>query len=260
GLDDAIFGGTAGTVTVGSPITVHNLTFNTAGYALTGGTLTLGGISPTITTNTNAAGVTTIGSVISGSAGLAKAGTGSLRLSGANTFSGDISILDGRIYASSDAALGAASNSIFTAAGRSVWLGIEGSNTARSVVIGDGGTLTVTGSGVGSALISGNGNVNVAASNNDATIVRLTNDNNSYTGSTTFNGCNGVCSAYFSSIGNIGEASSLGAATGANSTIIFNQSSQYSDSVIYIGDGDSSNRNWDINGAAGIIRNQGSGT
>src|SRR5690606_9630647 len=80
------------------------------------------------------------------------------------------------------------------------------------------------------------------------------------TGSTTFNGCNGVCSAYFSSIGNIGEASSLGAATGANSTIIFNQSSQYSDSVIYIGDGDSSNRNWDINGAAGIIRNQGSGT
>src|SRR5690606_30240165 len=36
-LDNAIFGGTAGTVTLGSPITVQNLTFNTAGYALTGG-------------------------------------------------------------------------------------------------------------------------------------------------------------------------------------------------------------------------------
>jgi hypothetical protein len=42
-LDDAAFGGTAGTVTLGVAITAHNLTFDTSGYTLTGSTLTLGG-------------------------------------------------------------------------------------------------------------------------------------------------------------------------------------------------------------------------
>src|SRR5690606_5297266 len=67
--------------------------------------------------------------------------------------------------------------------------------------------------------------------------------------------------AYFSSIADLGVASSLGAPTTVeNGTIVFNQSSQYSDNVIYIGDGDSSNRNWDLNGAAAVLRNQGTGT
>ena len=47
-LDNAVFGGTAGTVTLGVAITAHNLTFNTSGYTVTGNTLTLGGVSPTI--------------------------------------------------------------------------------------------------------------------------------------------------------------------------------------------------------------------
>src|SRR5690606_5677456 len=49
-LDNAVFGGTAGTVNLGAPITVHDLFFNSANYVLTGGTLTLGGASPTIST------------------------------------------------------------------------------------------------------------------------------------------------------------------------------------------------------------------
>jgi fibronectin-binding autotransporter adhesin len=257
-LDTAIFGGTAGTVTVGVPVTVGNITFTSAGYVLNGGTITLGGVSSTIQTNS---GTTIINSVLAGTSGLTKAGGGTLQLSGINTFSGSISLLGGSVHALTDAALGNAANNITTAAGASVTLRIDGAATARSIAIGDGGTLTVSGAGVGSALISGNGRVNVAASNNAVSIVRLTNDANSYTGATIFNGCNGVCSAYFSSIADLGQASSLGAPTTvADGTIVFNQSSQYSDSIIYIGDGHSSNRNWDINGGGAVIRNQGSGT
>ncbi len=44
GTNTAIFGGTAGTVTLGSSLSASNLTFNTTGYTLAGsGTLTLGG-------------------------------------------------------------------------------------------------------------------------------------------------------------------------------------------------------------------------
>lgn len=253
-LDNAIFGGTGATVTLGSAITAHNLTFNSTGYLLTGNTLTLGGVSPTISANS---GTARIDSVIAGSAGLVKAGSGTLQLGGANTFSGPISILGGTLHAITDAALGAAGNNITTAAGSVTGLRIDGAESSRSVTIGDGGALTLAGTGVGSALISGNGRISVVANG----AVRLTNDGNTYTGSTTFNGCNGVCNVWFSSIGNLGEASALGAPTTvANGTIVFNQSSQYSDNVIYIGDGDSSNRNWDINGGGAVIRNQGSGT
>lgn len=74
GGDNAFFGGPSGTVatvTLGMPVTAHNLTFdaNTT-YTLAGSTLTLTGATPTITTNGNA----TISSVLAGSAGLTKAG------------------------------------------------------------------------------------------------------------------------------------------------------------------------------------------
>jgi fibronectin-binding autotransporter adhesin len=252
-IDNAIFGGTAGTVTVAVPVTVGNITFSSAGYVLNGSTLTLAGPAPTITTN---AGNVTINSTIAGSSGMIKAGGGGLILTGTNSFTGGITLNSGSIYANSDAALGALSNNIVTAAGADVRLSIGGASTSRAVAIGDGGLLRLEGSGAGSALISGNGRVWVAASG-----VTLSNDLNTYTGQTIFNGCNGVCSARFTSIGDLGQASSLGApVTVEDGTIVFNQQSQYSDSLIYLGDGDSSNRNWDINGNNAIIRNQGMGT
>ncbi|WP_447930163.1 autotransporter-associated beta strand repeat-containing protein [Sphingopyxis fribergensis] len=254
-LDNAIFGGTAGTVTVGAPVTVGNITFTSAGYVLNGSTLTLGGPAPTIATNFNNANAT-INSAIAGSSGLIKAGNGGLILNGTNSFTGGITINAGSIYAASDAALGALSNNVVTAAGAAVRLSIAGASTSRAVAIGNGGTLILEGSGAGSALISGNGRVSVAASG-----VTMSNDLSTYTGQTVFSGCNGTCSARFTSLRNLGEASSLGApVTVADGTIIFNQQSQYSDSLIYLGDGDSSNRNWDINGNGAIIRNQGTGT
>jgi fibronectin-binding autotransporter adhesin len=81
--DSAIFGGTAGTVTLGAPITVSNITFNTGGYTIAGSNLTLS--SSTITANANA----TISSVLAGTTGLTLAGAGTMTLSGANTFSGN---------------------------------------------------------------------------------------------------------------------------------------------------------------------------
>ncbi|MBK5297992.1 MAG: autotransporter-associated beta strand repeat-containing protein, partial [Vicinamibacteria bacterium] len=94
-LDNGILGGTAGTVTVSTAINVHNLTFNTTGYTVTGGTLTLGGVTPTITT---IPGVTsTVSSAIAGSAGLVKAGTGTLTLAGTNTYSGTTTISAGTL-------------------------------------------------------------------------------------------------------------------------------------------------------------------
>ena len=73
--DTAFFGGAAGTVTLNTVITANGLVFNTAGYLITGNTLTLGGATPTVTTNADA----TIASILAGSANLTKAGSGKVR-------------------------------------------------------------------------------------------------------------------------------------------------------------------------------------
>jgi hypothetical protein len=79
----AIFGGTAGAVTVGAPITVQNMTFSTNGYTITGNTLnplTLSGSTPTVTLG---AGISaTVSSIVAGSNGLVVTGAGTLTLSG----------------------------------------------------------------------------------------------------------------------------------------------------------------------------------
>ncbi|QDC39312.1 autotransporter outer membrane beta-barrel domain-containing protein [Sphingobium fuliginis ATCC 27551] len=244
---------TVGTITLTQPITAHNLTFQSVnGWSIGGNMLTLGGANPTITTN----GSATINSIIAGTAGLAKAGPSTLTLGGVNIFSGGITINAGTLTAASDAALGAAGNNIATAPGVGVGFNLMSGSTSRSIAIGAGGTLNLGGAGGGSALITGTGNVNVA------TGVTMSNDANSYDGVTRFSACNGVCSTSFTSIGNLGEASSLGAPTTVtNGTIIWNQSSQYTDNLIYLGDGDDSNRNWTFNAnSTGTFINQGSGT
>jgi len=86
---DAIFEGTAGTVTVSSPNDPNSLTFNTAGYTLSGGTLTLDGAS--VITNAT----TAISSVFAGAGNLFKSGSGMLTLSGANTYTGATAVQNG---------------------------------------------------------------------------------------------------------------------------------------------------------------------
>ncbi|MGA2254757.1 MAG: autotransporter-associated beta strand repeat-containing protein, partial [Thermoguttaceae bacterium] len=79
GNDTAVFGGPAGTytVTVAGNNTANALTFNTPGYTLSNGTVTIAGFSPTITSNAPA----TIGSLFTvGTDGISFAGSGSLTL------------------------------------------------------------------------------------------------------------------------------------------------------------------------------------
>ncbi|MBB5030607.1 beta strand repeat-containing protein [Prosthecobacter vanneervenii] len=114
--DIAIFGGTAGTITLGEAITAGGLTFNTDGYTLVGNgsTLTLGG-SVTVTTANQlaliqanlalAAATTFTGSgnltfdtgynVTGGGFGVSKTGTGTLNIKGTITDAGTLTISGG---------------------------------------------------------------------------------------------------------------------------------------------------------------------
>ena len=93
--DDAAFGGTAGgTVTLSGSISAADVIFNTSGYTITGSTLAL--TAGTINAVQNA----TIGSALSGSAGVTKLGTGTLTLtSSLNSFTGGLSIVQGQVFA-----------------------------------------------------------------------------------------------------------------------------------------------------------------
>lgn len=249
-LDTAIFGGTGGTVTVGVPVTVGNITFSSAGYVLSGSTITLGGATPTITADGNA----TINSVLAGNAGLGKAGAGILTLTGANSFSGGVNVTAGTLNVSGDSTLGAASNAINLSSGAGL-LSTGALNNSRVVTLVSGSSII--GGGVGSAHLTGAGGITLGA------VTTLTDDTNDFTGPVYAVGYN----LTFTSIGNLGQASSLGAAnTVADGLINIGSGGNGlpggGGSAIYIGDGDTSNRNWNmrVSGSGANLINQGTGT
>lgn len=130
--DDAVFGGSPGTVSLANGgITANDLAFNTTGYSLQGQTITLNGSTPTITT---AGGVISdISSIIAGSAGLAKAGTGTLILRSNNSFSGNVvlgdtsgGIASGTLRITHGGALGTGAKNVFIRNGSS-FLDLDGS-------------------------------------------------------------------------------------------------------------------------------------
>ncbi|MDB6119858.1 MAG: uncharacterized protein JWO08_3639, partial [Verrucomicrobiaceae bacterium] len=98
GSNLAQFGGTPGTVTLGAPITAGGLIFNAGGYTLAGtGANPLTLVGPASIQVNGATTAATISAILAGSAGLVKAGTGDLLLTGANTFTGGTSVTAGRI-------------------------------------------------------------------------------------------------------------------------------------------------------------------
>lgn len=277
-LYDAFFGGTAGTVTLSGAITAHNLTFQTNGYSLTGGSLTLGGTSPTIEVT---AGTTTIASPITSTGAWVKAGAGALTLNGSNTFGGGFDITGGTltlnaansftgninvtggnlsIGAIGNAALGDVANQINLAGGRFSSAGTISNRTVNLT----GGMAFISG-GVGSLFYTGTGGLNVADG------VALTNNANNYQGQTQF--ITGVPSwggsaGSFSSIADLGVASALGAPTTvANGTIMFGPGccqALGASALSYTGTGNSSNRNWQFRpgnySGGAYLYNRGSGT
>ncbi len=119
--DTAIFTGTAGTVTLGENITAGGLRFNVNGYTIapsTTQTLTLapaaGFVSPVIAVNNTGFGTNgaTISAILAGTSGFTKTGNGTLRLTGANTFSGDVAIKGGSIVITNPNQLGTGTTAI----------------------------------------------------------------------------------------------------------------------------------------------------
>ena len=97
--DATIGGGTAGaagTITITSGVSANSLTFKSpnggGAYTISGDTLTLTG-SAAVTNTANS----TIRSIIAGSVGLTKFGSGTLTLSGNNTYSGQTTINTGKL-------------------------------------------------------------------------------------------------------------------------------------------------------------------
>ena len=247
-LDTAFFTGTAGTVTLGAPITVGGLTFGTGGYTLTGNTLTLAGATPTITVTT---GTATIASVLAGSQPFIKTGGGTLALRGANTFTGDVEVQGGILAGEHHAALGAASNRVRLAAGTGLSATTAISTRTAEIL---GGVVNVRGA-AGSARFTGAGGISAFSG------VTMSNAASDHTGATNFIG-GGTYG--FTSIGNLGEASALGAqTTAATGTIIVQAGGGLGGTLNYSGDGDTSDRNWTFqNTSSGgtALRNIGTGT
>ncbi|MCU0795783.1 MAG: autotransporter-associated beta strand repeat-containing protein [Akkermansiaceae bacterium] len=143
--DDAIFGGTAGAVTIATGgVTANDISFNSNGYSVGGAGLILNGVTPTLTAGTGVDA--TISSVISGASGLVKAGAGNITLSGANTFTGGSTISAGSLVIQNNAALGADGSAITVNAGAALNLG--GSLGANTLNLGTR-VFTVSGSGIG---------------------------------------------------------------------------------------------------------------
>jgi|GEM_PF-2136044 len=162
-VDSATFGGTAGTVTLATGISVGDMTFSVAGYTIAGSTLTLGGATNTITTTGDA----TISSILAGATGFTKAGNGILTLSGANTINGPITVTAGTLKAGSAGALGGAGAGNETSVLSGATLDINGQALTTTEII------KIAGTGVG-----GNGALvnNGAAQQNALNKVVLTAD------------------------------------------------------------------------------------
>lgn len=155
--DNAVFGGTAGTVTLprGSGVTASTLIFNTAGYNLTSGLITLMGNQ---TIENNSSGTVTISAAIAGSDGVNITGNGNVTLAGSNSFTGGLDIGPGASATFTiDANLGAAGQGVIINGGTLVYSGTVTNGlteNARVFTIGTAGaTINTTGSGSSGKLI-----------------------------------------------------------------------------------------------------------
>jgi fibronectin-binding autotransporter adhesin len=211
--DSAVFGatnGTAGTVTNIGARTVGGITFNAASsetYTISGGTLLLSG-DATITANTNA----TIGSVLSGSASLTKAGNGTLTLTATNTYTGGTTVNGGIL-------------SLETGGGAGIIRGSLTINSGGTVAAGGGWSLGyISGTCVNRIAING-GVLQFGAVGGGASATNITMTGGAITGAAFdwFNGINSTPS--ITTVGSTTTATISGGINlrlGASGTLTFN--------------------------------------
>jgi len=147
GSSKAIFAGTAGTVTVDTVTASGGIQFSTTGYTLTGGTLTLDGVDIEANTITTDASVgATINSILAGTAGLTKAGNGTLTLGGVNTYTGGTVISAGSLVGTTTSLQGIITNNgtlVFNQNTNGTFSGVLTNGTGFLVKEGSG-TVTLT--------------------------------------------------------------------------------------------------------------------
>lgn len=177
----AIFGGTAGTVTVddtGGEVSVTGMQFVSDGYQLTGDAIDLvgqNGVAPVIRVSSGDTAV--IANELDGTDGLNKTDGGTLVLTGTNLYTGTTTLSGGYLSVSSDANLGASTDALDFEGGTLEITGTGFQQTSRSIIWGSAGggfdiddaanTFTVTQAltGTGGLLKSGAGTLVLAGAN-----------------------------------------------------------------------------------------------
>ncbi|WP_280940223.1 autotransporter-associated beta strand repeat-containing protein [Aureimonas altamirensis] len=154
----AVFAGTAGDVTVSGTVSNTGMQFMVDGYTVDSGTITLAAMSGRTQVRVGdgsaqgAGYVATIGSVIDGMTGLEKTDLGTLILTGANTYTGNTTVTQGRLQIGNGGTTGVIPGDVAVAAGASLAFDRSDVLTFAGVVSGAGslvqagsGTLTLTG-------------------------------------------------------------------------------------------------------------------
>jgi autotransporter-associated beta strand protein len=126
----AVFGGTAGTVTIGGGgVTVGDMQLTSANYTIKGDPLTVSG-----TSNLQINVAADIQSVLAGNFGLTKAGTGTLTLSATNSYTGSTRVTDGFLTCTNSSALG--SGALDISSGAKVILNYNGTRGIATLTLG----------------------------------------------------------------------------------------------------------------------------
>jgi fibronectin-binding autotransporter adhesin len=147
--NDAVFGGTPGTVSVVGTIGVNDISFTTDGYLIQSNTLSLNGTTPTITVDPTF--TATVSSSLTGTA-LTKSGTGTLVLSRAGgngaSPSGAINVNGGTLRLSGgmgfDAGYFTGSQQISVGTGATLNLAGDWTASTTNVISAAGGTINIS--------------------------------------------------------------------------------------------------------------------